>query len=217
VRLANLTDMVFRGGHLSDRALVDVCMTGERPAHMDRCDICAERAIEFGRWLDDVRAVAEADVDAVFPAERLAAQQAQIMRKLEQLDQPARVIAFPKHIKLDGRQDQGRRVAPGWVVAAAAAGLLIGVVGSQISARFTGTGAAAVTADKSAAGTAQQVDAEQVARVQQLDKEASERVHLSSVDALDQATPTYLPETQTTVYLAALTKPIGTTGGRQDK
>ena len=50
------------------------------------------------RWLTgigDDAAVAEAD--EAFPAERLAAQQAQILRRLEALERPARVIAFPKH------------------------------------------------------------------------------------------------------------------------
>ena len=37
-----------------------------------------------------------AEADDVFPAERLAAQQAQILRRLEALERPARVIAFPK-------------------------------------------------------------------------------------------------------------------------
>jgi hypothetical protein len=65
---------------------------------------------------------------------------------------------------------------------------------------------------------AQQADAEQVARVQQIDKEASERLHLSSIDALDQATPTLLPESQSQmqsqVILAAQPIPLG---GRRDK
>jgi hypothetical protein len=211
VRFADVTDTLFRGGHLSDRAVVDACMTGDRPAHMDRCDICAERALDLGRWMDDVRAVAEADIDAVFPAERLAAQQSQIMRKLEQLDQPARVIAFPKHIKLDG-QHQRRGIAPGWLAVAAAAGLLFGVAGSQITSRFTNS--PAQTTATNVVPTAAQPDAETVARVQQVDKEVSERVRMSSVDALDQATPTFLPEAQaqeTGVILTALHSQIAPT------
>ena len=49
-----LIDAVFRQGHLSEQALVEAVMTGERPAHLDRCDLCADRAVELGRWLDDV-------------------------------------------------------------------------------------------------------------------------------------------------------------------
>src|SRR5262245_42920811 len=90
-----LADLVFRRGHLSDEALDEVWMTGTRPAHLDRCDLCADRAVEWSRWLEDVRTTAIEAADAAFPPDRLAVQQAQILRKLEQLDQPSRVIAFP--------------------------------------------------------------------------------------------------------------------------
>jgi hypothetical protein len=129
-----LVDTVFRGGHLADSALVEAVMTGERPAHLDRCDICAERAVEVGRWMDQVRTAGIEAADEAFPAERLAAQQGQILRRLEQLDQPARVIAFPMQTRA-ARESGGRRVAAGWVAVAAAAGLAIGVVGGQVTAR----------------------------------------------------------------------------------
>ena len=132
-----LVDAVLRQGHLSEQALAEALMTGERPAHLDKCDVCAERAVELGRWLDDVRAAGIEAADRAFPPERLAAQQAQIMRKLEQLDEPARVIAFPSATRLQGREAGGRRVAPAWVGIAAAAGLIIGVIGGQWSARFS--------------------------------------------------------------------------------
>ena len=60
-----LADTIFRRGHLSERALAEVCMTGERPLHLDRCDICAERAVEFGRWLEDVRQVGLEDAEDI--------------------------------------------------------------------------------------------------------------------------------------------------------
>jgi hypothetical protein len=179
-------------------------MTGERPAHMDRCDICAERANEFGRWLDDVKTMGDADIDAVFPAERLAAQQAQIMRRLEQLDQPARVIAFPKHIRFDDRVNQGRRVSPGWVAAAAAAGLLVGVVGTKVSSQF-GTPAAAPAPLTQAAQI--QVDPTQVANINRIDEEEmNHQVRAGSIEfqALDGMTPRALPENPGAVVLAAL-------------
>ena len=129
-------DIVLRQGHLSELAIVAAVMTGDRPAHLDRCDVCATRAVDLGRWLDDTRAVGIAAADAAFPAERLAAQQAQIMRRLEQLDEPARVISFPRfNARLDDRAN-GRRVAASWVAVAAAAGLVIGVIGGQVTARL---------------------------------------------------------------------------------
>ena len=130
-----LSDRIFRRGHLSERALVEALATGDRPVHLDRCDICAERAIALSRWLDDVRATGVEAADAAFPPERLASQQAQILRRLEQLDQPARVIAFPSQARLNQREAGGRRIAPGWLGVAAAAGVVLGVAGGQLIPR----------------------------------------------------------------------------------
>src|SRR5262245_3315040 len=132
-----LVDAVFRQGHLSEQALAEALMTGERPAHLDRCALCAERAVEMGRWLDDVRTLGQEAADEVFTPERLAVQQAQILRKLEQLDEPSRVITFPSQSRLEAREPGSRRVAPAWVGVAAAAGLALGVVGGQVSARIS--------------------------------------------------------------------------------
>ena len=132
-----LVDVVLRQGHLSEQALVEAVMTGERPAHLDRCDICADRSVELSRWLDDVRVIGQEAADDVFTPERLAAQHAQILRKLEQVDEPSRVIAFPVAPKPEVREPLGRRVAPAWLGVAAAAGLVLGVVGGQVSARLT--------------------------------------------------------------------------------
>ncbi len=52
-----LADVVFRRGHLSEDALVDVWTTGMRPAHLDSCDECGRRALEVSRWLEDVQAI----------------------------------------------------------------------------------------------------------------------------------------------------------------
>jgi hypothetical protein len=115
---------------------VDAIMTGDRPAHLDRCDICAERAVDLGRWLDEARTIGAEAADAAFPPERLAAQHAQIMRKLEQLDEPSRVINFPSLSRRETRGASDHRVAPAWVGVAAAAGLAIGLVGGQLTARL---------------------------------------------------------------------------------
>jgi hypothetical protein len=139
-----LADLVLRRGHLSDQALAELCVTGGHPVHLDRCDLCAERAVELGRWLDEVRAAGLADADAAFPAERLTLQQAQIMRRLEQVDHPVRVIAFPSQTRY-GHRDETRRIRPAWVGVAAAAGLVLGVIGGQMSARIGGQQAQAPT------------------------------------------------------------------------
>lgn len=127
-----LADAVFRGGHLSERALVEAVVGGQRPVHFDRCDICAERAVELGRWLDQAREIGLAAADAAFTPERLAAQQAQILRRLEQLDQPARVIAFPSQYRLQ-REPGGHRIAAAWLGVAAAAGLALGLASGPVA------------------------------------------------------------------------------------
>jgi hypothetical protein len=170
-------------------------MTGERPVHLDRCDICADRAVELGRWLDQVRVAGLEAADAVFPPERLAAQQTQILRRLEHLDQPAKVIAFPKPSRT--MQDGGgRRVAPAWVGVGAAAGLVLGLVGGQVSARLGITpasrGAAVITIPAATAPVAQPpqvVETPPVPVRSLLDMGDLDRAPSPAIDALDQMTP----------------------------
>jgi hypothetical protein len=128
---------VLRQGHLSEQAIVEAVMSGDRPHHLDRCDICAERAVQMARWMDDVQTDAIDVADAAFTPERLQAQQDQILRRLEQLDHPARVIAFPAASRPEPSNAGGRRVAVSWVAVAAAAGLVIGVVSGQMTARLS--------------------------------------------------------------------------------
>jgi hypothetical protein len=134
-----LVDVLFRQGHLSERALVDAIMTGQRPFHLDRCDICATRAVDLNRWLDTVESMAAEAADEAFPQERLAAQQSQILRRLEQVDEPARVIAFPGQSRPEAREMGRFRVAPGWLAVAAGLGLIVGAAGGQFTARLNPT------------------------------------------------------------------------------
>lgn len=131
-----IADVLFRQGHLSEDALTSAILSGEHPVHLEHCDECSRRARELGLWLTDLRAEALAAADDAFPPEKLALQQSQIMRRLEQLDAPPRVIAFPAQAVGAPRTNSGRRVAPAWLGVAAAAGLVIGVIGGQVSARF---------------------------------------------------------------------------------
>lgn len=126
-----LADVVLRRGHLSESALVEVWSTGVRPVHLDRCDICAERALEMSHWLEDVQTLGRADADAVFTGERLTAQRGQILQRLEQLDRPAKVISFPARKARIAEGNDGRRISPAWLAAAAAAGLTVGVIGVE--------------------------------------------------------------------------------------
>lgn len=192
-----LVDAVLRQGHLSESALVEALLTGDRPAHLDRCDRCAERTVELGRWLDDVRTIGLEAADAAFPPERLAAQQSQILRRLEQLDEPARVIAFPSQYRYGAPESTGRRIAPAWVGVAAAAGVALGLVGGQFTARL-GTGLPAVVeAPLPAPVPAAQTPAPQPPPSGLGPRDATlfeteqdlDRTILPSVEALDELTP----------------------------
>lgn len=131
-----LADVVLRGGHLSESALVEAWNTGIRPVHLDRCDICAERALEISHWLEDVKSLGRADADVVFTAERLSAQRGQILQRLEQLDRPRKVISFPARTVRFSDNSPGRGIRAGWLAAGLAAGLTVGAVTVELSHSF---------------------------------------------------------------------------------
>lgn len=131
-----IADTLLRGGHLSEDALVDAWYAGDHPAHLDTCDVCAERAMEMSRWLEQTREIGIAEADAAFPAERLAAQQSQILRKLELADRPAKLLSFPRATApVMGVHGEGHnhRVSTRWAAVAAAAALILGVIGGRLS------------------------------------------------------------------------------------
>lgn len=94
--------------------------------HMAECASCADRYAELGRFLSVLRAEAEVEADEQFTPERLQQQQQQILRRIEHISRSAKVISFPgrvsRHIVATSV-----RIAPRWLAASAAAGLLVGV------------------------------------------------------------------------------------------
>ena len=105
--------------HLSDDAVAELwsAAAATRRARQPTrtsptCAQCRARYAAFAGWLDGVRDDARREADEVFPAERLAAQQAQIVRRLEALERPARVIAFPRFAR-PVTSDPGPRAALG--------------------------------------------------------------------------------------------------------
>lgn len=182
-----LADVVLRRGHLSEAALVEVWSTGIRPAHLDRCDICAERALEISHWLEDVKELGRTDADAVFTGERLTAQRGQILSRLEQLDRPAKVISFPARKTRVADAGEGRRISAGWLAAAAAAGLTVGVISVELShsLEFGST-----PTQMAASVTPPQVpDQTTGADASILDDDRYARPELGSLAAMDEMTP----------------------------
>jgi hypothetical protein len=182
VRLTDIQDLVLRRGHLSERALMEALAGGERPAHLDRCDICAERAVALARWMDAAREDAVDAADAIFTSDRLAAQESQILRRLEQLDTPARVISFPAATRAERGELNGRRVAVSWVGVAAAAGLAIGIVGGQLSARLTQAPAPIVVAVNPPEAAATPVDGTFL-------EQPYDQLQIPALGAVDEITP----------------------------
>ena len=196
-----LADTVLRRGHLSEEALAEICLTGLRPAHLDRCELCTARAIELGRWLDDVRALGLEAADETFPAERLAAQQTQIMRRLEQIDRPSRVIPFPGQSR-DGQLDgMDRGIRPAWVAVAAAAGLVLGVFGTQFTSHLTGLNAPRTPPRvvEQPATPAVQNASNEPPPASLIDLDENDRARIPAMDALEGMTPSVMQASQHTV------------------
>ena len=187
-----LADVVLRRGHLSEAALVDVWSTGVRPLHLDRCDICAERALEISHWLEDVQALGRADADAVFTAERLTAQRGQILQRLEQLDRPAKVISFPARKGRTADALEGRRVSPAWLAAAAAAGLAIGVIGVELGHTF-GFGSNGSNRTQMVSARTEAPELTTGADAWELFDDPYAQTQLGSIPAMEELTPRMIP------------------------
>jgi len=131
--------------HLEDDDFADVWSArtavgapeSDRPAesHLRKCGECRVRYTTFVGWLDGIRGEAQAETDEIFSREHLAAQQLQIFRRLESLEHPARVIAFPKFARPVAIQASGRRR---WTAVAATIGLITGIGLGQLI-EFRGT------------------------------------------------------------------------------
>ena len=99
-----------------------------------------ETPLPDARLMDEVTAVMKAEADVLFTDERRARQHARILQRIEEETRPGRLISFPNAQPAR----PSLRVRPGmrWVAAAAAAGLLIGVVAGHLVHDFPGTAAA---------------------------------------------------------------------------
>jgi anti-sigma factor RsiW len=130
--------MIVRAPHLQDDVLYD-CYYAERRGqpidppsaeHLVDCDACARRYADVGVFMATLSADAEAEVDALFPPERLRQQQQDVAKRLEMVGRAARVIMFPGRRSVAPAQTarpSATRVTTRWIAAAAAAGLFVGV------------------------------------------------------------------------------------------
>ena len=133
-----------RPHHLAEDRLFD-CYVAERGGesldprsaeHLADCVECGSRYAELSRFMDGLRTEADAETDALFPAEWQESQRQSILRRVEHLGHAARVITFPGRLVSQQMAKGIRlRVSP-WAAAAAAACLFVGVgVGMFYDAR----------------------------------------------------------------------------------
>ena len=125
-----------RHSHLSDDQLAEVCLhsapaEAERQ-HLEGCRLCEGRRADLARLLADVTDVARADAASVFGPERLDRQQSRILSRIEQEVPHGRLISFPSGHE---RTPEPRRLHPErqWIAGAAAAGLVIGLLGGHFA------------------------------------------------------------------------------------
>lgn len=122
--------------HLSDDRLIEVCVDRapdvREQQHLDGCADCEGRRAAIEHLLTDVNEYTAAEADVAFPSDRLLRQQARILNRIDHEGRPGRVLAFPA---AQAHEPATFRARPGmrWVAAAAAAGLIIGVVAGHLA------------------------------------------------------------------------------------
>jgi hypothetical protein len=115
-------------GLVPDSVLGEPGSLGEHHAHIRSCAKCRARFDALAGWLEDARLEAVDEADEVFSPERLATQHAQILRRLETLERPGRVIVFPRF----AGPVAARRGPQRWIAAAAVAGLIVGLGAGEL-------------------------------------------------------------------------------------
>lgn len=143
--------------HLDDAAFAEIwtnALAEGAPVdvhpHLRECAECRLRFGSFSNWMQELRLDAVAEAEEAVPADRLAAQQAVILRRLEAAERPARVIAFPKY-PVDAQRPPSRHR---WIAAAAAAGLIAGLgLGQMLDLRYLSADPGSFPADRTAQST----------------------------------------------------------------
>ena len=125
-----------RHSHLSDDQLAEVCLrttpAEAEPPHLEDCPLCKARRADLERLLAEVTDVARADADSVFGPERLDRQRSRILSRVEQEVPHGRLISFPSGYK-HAPEPPRRRPERQWIASAAAAGLVIGLLGGHFA------------------------------------------------------------------------------------
>jgi hypothetical protein len=114
-------------GHLSARELADLWPHGPSHPHVAGCGECRAEYDALAQIFLAARDASD-EADEHFTPDRLAAQQEHILRRLENAERPARVLPFPLSTRPFPSARTGARR---WIAAAAAAGLLTGIIAGR--------------------------------------------------------------------------------------
>jgi hypothetical protein len=182
-------------GHLSERQLASVWTSGGSHPHLDACEACRARFRRFDLWITGLGDELRTEADAAFFPEQLVVQQAQITRRIEAMERPGRIIAFPKAARavISGHSHVRR-----WVTVAAAASLIAGFSLGQVvplkTIRRPHQIAAAPAARPAPASRAVALPstieaAPPLSDEEMFSSDAFSRSHVSTLSALDDMTP----------------------------
>jgi hypothetical protein len=123
--------------HLTDTELLslhfDKRHDGQAHDHVAACATCQARGRAVTELLDDVTRATTSETDALFGADLLARQHARIMGRVAHECRSARIISFPAMSPAPVRPVRG---GTRWVAAAVAAGVILGIVGEQLTERI---------------------------------------------------------------------------------
>jgi hypothetical protein len=159
---------------------------------MDACPACRARYDALARWLGDVAGTLRDEADELLTPERLATQQAQIARRLEAVDRPVRVLAFPKAARavISGHSHVRR-----WVTVAAAACLIAGFGLGQVFPmrqaiqKQQAVAPATLTQEKTLERVQEISPESKPLNDEELLSDAFTRSHVATLSALDDMTP----------------------------
>ena len=180
--------------HATDRRLLAIVAGEPAPAHVASCAACQSRLEVLRAWTADVSAEAAAAADEIFTADRLAAQRARVLKRLDAAARPARVISFPAGAPIPSVSSTARVVR--WAAAAAVGGLMVGLGAGAlfINGDDASPAASSVSAPGPAAVPLSAIVASETPAGDALDEEgllnaAYERVDVDALRTIDDITP----------------------------
>ncbi|MBA3949565.1 MAG: hypothetical protein H0X44_06405 [Acidobacteria bacterium] len=184
--------------HASETRLIAIVAGEPASPHVASCAACQARLEGLRAWTADVSTEAVAVADEVFTADRLAAQRARILKRLEAAGRQARVITFPAGAAIPSVSSTARVFR--WAAAAALGGLMVGLgagvlfinLGDRTASPASAT--TSVSAPAPAAVPLSAIVASQTPAGEELDEEgllnaAYERVDVDALRTIDDITP----------------------------